>query len=581
MTPARSRWRRPGLLLAPLAYLLLALAGHAQALGDLAGRTQCACRDAPQTDWFLAWTPDAVRAGRDPLVTYHLGVPDGVNLMWNTLLPLPGLLAAPVTVTAGVLASHTLLSVLAFAGSAVSMWAVVGRWAPWPPARFAAGLLYGFSPYLVAQGSGHLNLSLVALPPLVLLLLDDVLVRQDRSAVRHGALLGLVALAQLLTTEEVLASTFLMALLGLVVLVLLDPRAVRRRAGHALAALATAAAVLTLLALPPLFVQFRGPQRVTEPVQDSARYAADLLGTVVPSVFQALGTSLADGWGGNASENGSYLGVPLVLLLAVLAVRLRQVPVVRFAAVLGVLAWVLSLGERLHVGGRETDVALPFALLSRVPVLENMAAVRFSLYVVLAASLVLAVGLDRLHASGRLRRLPAAVVALACLVPLLPAWPYAYVEAASPAYFTGADVDRVPEGSVALTYPLPRYPASAPMLWQAQAGFRYRSLGGYVITPLASGAGTFRGSVTDLERMFGDVQRGAAVPRSGHLDARLLAELRALEVDSVLVVTGTDGAGEVQRYLTALLRRGPDEVVGGVAAWYDVRGSLAGRVGAG
>ena len=31
-------------------------------------------------------------------------------------------------------------------------------------------------------------------------------------------------------------------------------------------------------------------------------------------------------------------------------------------------------------------------------------------------------------------------------------------------------VERVPEGSLALTYPVPRFPQSAPMLWQAQAG---------------------------------------------------------------------------------------------------------------
>ncbi len=532
----------------PLLFLALAVLGHLPAFRSLSTTTQCACEDAPQTDWFLAWTPSALAAGRTPLVTQHLNVPDGVNLMWNTLLPLPGLLAAPITLTVGVLASHTVLAVLAFALSATSMWAVVGRWAPWGPARLAAGLLYGFSPYLVAQGSGHLNLSLVALPPLVLLLLDDLLVRQDRSAVRRGTLLGLVALAQLLTTEEVLASTFVMCALGLVVLVL--QHGLRGRVRHAAAGLGTAAALLAVLAAVPLAVQFGGDQRVTEPVQDAAPYAADLLGAVVPTVFQLLGTDLTLGWGGNASENGSYLGAPLLLVLVALVVRFRREAVVRFAAVLGVLAWVLSLGERLHVAGTQTPVPLPFAALARLPVLQNMAAVRFSLYVVLCAAVVLAVGLDRLHAEGSLRRLPAAVLAVACLVPLLPAWPYSYVEAQVPAYFTTAAVRAVPRDTVALTYPVPRFPESAPMLWQASAGFRYRSLGGYVITPQSSGAGTFRGSVTDVERLFADVRRGAGVPRSGALDARVLAELSGLQVDSVLISVATPGSAEARRYVT-------------------------------
>ena len=557
--------------LPPLLYLLLAIVGHLPAFGSLATRTQCACEDAPQTDWFLAWTPTSLLAGRQPLLTEHLVVPDGVNLMWNTLLPLPGLLAAPVTLSVGVLAAHTVLAVLAFAASATSMWWVAGRWAPWGPARFAAGLLYGFSPYLVAQGSGHLNLSLVALPPLVLLLLDDLLVRQDRSPVRRGLLLGLVALAQLLTTEEVLASTFVMCVAGLLLLLLLHRGSVRGRVRHAVTGLGTAALLLTALAAYPLAVQFTGPQRVTAPVQDASPYAADLLGTVVPTVFQLLGTDVTRDWGGNTSENGSYLGVPLLLLLVALSARYRQVPVVRIATVLAVVAWVLSLGERLHVGGVETSVPLPFALLARLPVLQNMAAVRFSLYVVLCASLVLAVGLDRLHARGSLRRVPTAVVALACLVPLLPAWPYSYVEAGVPAYFTGGAVERVPQGSVALTYPVPRFPESAPMLWQAEAGFRYRSLGGYVITPRPSGAGTFQGGQTDVERLFGDVRRGALVPQDAALDARVQAELVRLDVESVLVATSVPGSAEAVRYLTALLGRAPDERTGGVAAFYDVR----------
>ncbi|MCU1693088.1 MAG: hypothetical protein JWM64_2179 [Frankiales bacterium] len=558
--------------LAPLLYLLLAVLGHLPAFGSLATRTQCACKDGPQTDWFLGWTVDALRAGRTPFTTDVLSVPDGVNLMWNTLLPLPGLVAAPVTLTLGVLASHTLLAVLAFAGSATSMWAVAGRWAPWLPARFAAGLLYGFSPYLVAQGSGHLNLSLVALPPLVLLLLDDLLVRQDRSAVRRGLLLGLVATAQLLTTEEVLASTFVVCLLGLLVLVAQHPRAVRARLRHGVVGLSTATVLGAVLVAYPLWVQFTGPRRVTAPVQDASPYAADLLGVVVPTVFQLLGNDVARGWGGNPSENGSYLGAPLLLVLVGLAVAFRRVPVVRFAATLGVVAWAVSLGERLHVAGTAYAVPLPFALVSRVPVLENLAAVRFSLYVVLCGSLVLAVGLDRLHASGRLRALPTGFVAVACLVPLLPAWPYEYVEARTPAYFTTSAVRAVPEGSVALTYPVPRFPESAPMLWQAEAGFRYRSLGGYVITPQPSGAGTFLGSRSDLERLFADVRRGAPVPRSGALDAKVLADLARLDVDSVLVATSVPGAQEAVRYFSLLLRRAPDEVTGGVAAWYRVSG---------
>ena len=562
----------------PLVYLWLAVLLHASAFTGLGSRTLCACGDQPQTDWFLAWTPFALMHGRAPWTTDYLSVPDGVNLMWNTLLPLPGILFAPLTLLVSPMASHTLLSVIAFAGSATSMWWVVRRWAPWPPARFAAGLLYGFSPYLIAQGAGHLNLELVLLPPLVLALADEILVRQRRRAWVSGLILGLIALAQLLTAEEILASTFVVAFIGVVVLVAQHRRRVDRgRLRHATVGLATAAGLLTVAAAWPLYVQFFGPGRVTAPVQDASPYAADILGVIVPSPHQLLGLTETATWGVNDSENGSYLGLPLLMALVLLAWRYRALAVVRFAAVLGLVAWVLSLGERLHAAGTAYDVPLPFDLISQLPVLHNLAAVRLSLYVVLCGAIVIAVGLDRLHAEAwfERHRLPAAVLVATCVLPLLPTGPYEYVDARTPAYFTSGAVERIPEGALAFTYPVPRYPGSAPMEWQAQADFRYRSLGGYVISRGSGGGGTFAGNITVWERVVGQAARGVSLDVPPQVQRRLLQEMTALHVRAVLVAD-VRGADEVNRLVAQLLGRPADEHTGGVSAWYVDSGPAAG-----
>lgn len=562
-----SRLRSAGV---PLVYLWLAVLLHAGAFVDLGRRTLCPCGDEPQTDWYLAWTPHALSAGKSPWTTDYLAVPDGVNLMWNTLMPLPGLLLAPVTMLVGPMASHTLLAVLGFAGSATAMWWVVGRWAPWWLARFAAGLLYGFSPYLLAQGSGHLNLELVALPPLVLLLADEILVRQRTRPVVAGLLLGAVALAQFLTTEEVLASTFVTALTGVLLLVVQQrKRLTRKGLRHAGIGLGTAAGLLTVGAAWPLGVQFFGRGRVTAPVQDASPYAADVLGLITPTVHQLLGISETSAWAVNDSENGSYLGLPLVLAIALLGWRFRRIQVVRFASLLAVLMWVLSLGERLHVGGRLYDVPLPFDLVSQLPVLHNLAAVRLSLYVVLCGAVVLAVGLDRLHAEGWLgrHRLAASVMALTCALPLVPSGLYSYEDARTPAYFTSGAVLRVPDGGLALTFPVPRYPGSAPMEWQAQSEFRYRSVGGYVITRGDGGGGTFAGRVTVWEKVVLAAADGRPLVVSPMVQLRLLQEMTALRVRAV-IVADRPGAAAVIAMVADLLGRRADEVTGGVTAWY-------------
>ncbi|MDP3711111.1 MAG: hypothetical protein Q8R60_01335 [Mycobacteriales bacterium] len=569
--------RRAG---APLVYLLLACLGHLGAFRGLSSQTHCRCEDAPQTDWFLAWTPWAISQGRSPLFTDHLVAPEGVNLMWNTLLPLPGLLLWPVTAAFGPVAAHNLLSVLAFALSATAMWWAVWRWAPWWPARFAAGLLYGFSPYLVAQGRGHLNLSLVLLPPLVLVVLDELLVRRRRRPLVLGVLLGVVTAAQLLITEEVLASTFVMCVAGLVVLVVQQ----RRRVGwahveRALTGLVVAAAVLFQLTVWPLAEQFGGERVVTEPVQDTSYAAADLLGTVVPTVNQALGTDATITWGGNVSENGSYLGAPLLLLVVVIAVALRRRPEVRFFGCLGLVAWVLSLGESLHVAGTSYDVTLPFRAVTALPVLHNLAAVRFSLHVVLCVAVLLAVGIDRARPALTGDRVPAGrrvlvgAVAVAVVAPLVPAWPYSFEPTRTPSYFSSSAVERVPEGAVAVTYPVPRFPGTAPMLWQAEAGFRFRMVGGYAITPLGDGHGTFVGGRTRVEDAFAAAANGRSLPTfvSGPLRELISMEMERAGVTTFLVAVDEPGADEARAWLERLLVRGPDEVVGGVAAWYDVR----------
>src|SRR5579863_4726987 len=85
--------------------------------------------DADQFAWFFRYDATAVAHLRLPaLITTAMNAPQGISLMWNTAMPLPGVLLAPLTLLAGPQASLTVLMTLGFAGSAVSMFAVSRRW---------------------------------------------------------------------------------------------------------------------------------------------------------------------------------------------------------------------------------------------------------------------------------------------------------------------------------------------------------------------------------------------------------------------------------------------------------------------
>ncbi len=183
--------------------------------------------------WFLKWDQLALTHAHNPLFSQYLNVPAGVNLMWNTSVILPGALLAGVTARVGPTFTYNLLVTLALPLSGWAAYLVFRRYVTSQLAAGAGGLLYGFSPYMLAHSLGHLHLILAVTPPLMLALLDEVLVRQRATPWLLGAVLGAVAAAQLLTAEELLASELLVGAAALGLLMLLHPRRIRAHAPFA------------------------------------------------------------------------------------------------------------------------------------------------------------------------------------------------------------------------------------------------------------------------------------------------------------------------------------------------------------
>src|SRR5882724_1980447 len=187
----------------------------------MAGGTRIAGKggDVADETWFLSWVPYALLQAHNPLVTNWGNFPSGVNGVANTSVPLLGFLGTPVTSAFGAFATATLFFTLAFPLSALSAYLLLRRWIRWRPAAFAGGLLYGFSPYLAAQGLGHLNLAFVPLPPLIFLVLCQIAAPGPGSGPRKpwawGAALALLCVAQFFVSIEVLASTVIIGVTGL------------------------------------------------------------------------------------------------------------------------------------------------------------------------------------------------------------------------------------------------------------------------------------------------------------------------------------------------------------------------------
>jgi hypothetical protein len=588
----------------------------------MAGGTRIAGKGGDVADeaWFLGWVPYALMHAHNPLVTNWGNFPSGVNGAANTSVPLLGLLGTPVTLAFGAFATAALLFTIAFPLSALSAYLLFRHWVRWRPAAFAGGLLYGFSPYLVAQGLGHLNLMFVPLPPLIFLVLCRIAELGPgpgpgpglgpRRPWVWGAVLALLCVAQFFISIEVLASTAIVGATGLLAAAACWPAAVRDRWRPLARAIGVGVGVSALLLAYPLWLLVAGPERIAGPVQETSLYRGNLLAPVIPDSSMyfrvARFVPLADTFSGNTSENGLYLGIPLLLILIAGAITLRRRPVMKIAVMAVIVAFVLALGSRLTVGRYVwTAVPLPGAVLARIPLLDNTIAVRYSLYVMLGAALTLALTLEVLRGRGAspevlrgrgaspevlrgrgaspevLRRYPhllsggrrptlahqpalAAVAcgALACLtlVPLVPAWPYTARVTQVPRYFSSAAVTAIPGGSVAVTYPFPTSADATPMLWQIAASMRFKSPGGRFILPASA--------PTPVERAFTELASGGRLAMTQGLRCVLRTELRSWHVRAVLVQRSGQHPALVMPFFEWLLGRPPDTRSGGISAWY-------------
>ena len=164
--------------------------------------------------WFIRWGAHAWAHGTSPFITHHLNFPVGVNLMWNTAVPLASLAVAPVTARWGATVAYDLLATAAVALSTWCAYVMISRYVPRRSAALAGALVYGFSPFMLAEGAGHLHLMLAFTPPLVFLVLDELLVRQRHRPEVTAVALGALVAAQVLISEEVAASEVLVAALA-------------------------------------------------------------------------------------------------------------------------------------------------------------------------------------------------------------------------------------------------------------------------------------------------------------------------------------------------------------------------------
>lgn len=530
--------------------------------------------DNSQHAWFLAWLPAALGAHVNPMFSDRVIAPTGVNLMWNTWIPLPALVLSPLTLLAGPVAAFNTAVTLGVALSGFCMYLAALRYVRARGAAVAAGMAYGFAPFLLVHAyAGHSNLVIAFVPPLLLLSIDSIVVRQTGSARRAGLLLGLLMLTQLLITEELLASEAVAVAVGLVVLAMVGRHHLSGRWRHALAAVGWALLLFIPLAAYPLWFQFFGPEVPHALVADKNFVVTDLLNVVLPTYAQGVDPGFAQSvalhYMGNSGEWGGYIGLPMLVIAAWTAVRHWSMALVRVVSLSALVLLLVSFGSSLHVAGVDTHIPMPGTILAHLPVLENLLPARFAAYVALLTALLLAVFIDRMPRTVRSRRvLQTASVLL--VVAFLPPLPFPTRPATTPPFFTTTRPRPYPENSRLLVLPFAHdfYTADA-MRWQAEARMSFSMPEGYIITRLPSGQSVQGPAPSVTSVVFAGIVAGSTTLASVSRDQRasIAADLRGWNIEGVVLVDGTPHGDAVAELVGAIVGSGPGVDELGATYW--------------
>lgn len=573
--------RHAPLLLSLATYTVIAVIGwwNAWSMGPREFAQLGGSGDQAISMWFLAWAPYSVLHLQNPFFSNLANHPYGVNLLDNNPALALGYLMAPVTWFGGPVLSFNIIATLAPVVSAAAAYALIRRFTEWRLAAFVGGLLYGFSPYIVGQGTGHIFVEFVPLPPLILLVLHDIVVRQRGRPIPKGALLAAMLVVQFFISSEVMVDTLLIGAAGVIIVALTSRRSIRDHLAFAVKGIGSAIPIVVVALAYPMWFALDGPAHVVGLLQPTPEaYRADLLGIIVPDHLMRFAPSalrtLADKFSGNTTENGSYLGLPLVAVGTATAVWLRRNLVVLVAAIMGLMAFILSLGSRLTIANHVlTNVPLPEALLAKTPLLQNVIPARLSVFVPLFTALVLGVALDKLRGAptrGGRRWVSGAlplVLVCACLLPLVPNWPYPMERIQVPMLFTPTTVDAIQPNSVVLMYPYPNGSFAQGDLWQASRLFPFKIAGGSFVLPQPITGKVGNGRPSLINSVMSDLAAGIWPGEDQPLRAELDRLLRSWDVTTVVAVPGSAHFPEAVSYLNWMLGKPPTKVAG-ADVWY-------------
>jgi hypothetical protein len=448
-------------------------------------RTVCACvgtEDPAAYMWGLSWWPHAIAHGLNPFYTHLLWSPTGVNVAQAAMIPTAAIFVSPVTELAGPIASYNLLSILSPVLAGMTAYLLCRRIVRRELPAVVGGYLFGFSAYDFGQLTGHLNLTLIFLIPVMVHL---ALRRVDRELSGRSYIIwmALVILLQAGLSTELLAECVVFGGIVLVSARFLVPQGKRSRI-DGLIGETVGAGLIALLVGSPFFYYalFSGGIPMGSPEYWDV-YAQDLLNPLFPTYATWLGHndffSLSSSYvGGGVTGADGYLSIPIIIgFLSWVFGERRRRTLVGLVSIGAGVSFLAALGAHLHIAGHQT-VTLPFNWVSNLPLLRSILPSRIALFTSLAVAIGVAAWLVAAPPGRAGRRWLVALLGVVMLFPNITTVLYGTAPH-NPRFFSSATYKHyLADGETIMILPYGYQDMSD--LWQAEADFSFYMPEGYI-----------------------------------------------------------------------------------------------------
>ncbi|HZB48649.1 MAG TPA: glycosyl transferase [Mycobacteriales bacterium] len=526
-------------------------------------------------EWMISYQAHAVSHLDNPFFTTLQNAPDGVNLVANVGLQVPGILLAPLTLLAGPEYTYLVVMTLNLAATGFAWYWVLSRHLLRSrAAALLGGLFCAFAPAMVSQSNGHPHITAQYLVPFIVL--QVVRLTEPGRTVRRGLVLAALVAAQFYLGLEVLLLVAVGCAFAAVAYLLVRPRAAVRALPAALASLAVTAGTVLVLVAYPLWMMYFGPQSRGGHPGNPDVYALTLKAFVGwPTLSLAGGPGVTRDSTANTTEETAYYGWPvLVLALAATAVLWRRLVGVRVLALVAVASGMLAIGTTwAWTRADRGDAPAPFRLVEHLPPFDAIVVARFALITTVALGVLLAVAADRMVFTGDLiRAKPARLVIggvlVAALLPIVPTPLAASPRPAIPAFVTsGGWRQFVGEGRTLVPVPVDGLRS---IRWGSAGGAGFAVPQGYFVGPTSATDKTGRWGVEPrpTAALLTAVSTGKRPPEVTAAErAQAVADARFWRADA-FVLDPLQDRGPLRQAMRGLY--GPGRLVDGVWVW-DVR----------